>query len=75
MGTRSSSLLHNPSIFQYSRKIRVANGCGKQVSDVNRVLKKYDQMKEMMKQMEQYKKTGRMPPGMGGMGGFGGPRF
>ena len=30
----------NPSIFQYSRKIRVANGCGKQVSDVNRVLKK-----------------------------------
>ena len=66
---------HNPSIFQYSRKIRVANGCGKQVSDVNRVLKKYDQMKEMMKQMEQYKKTGRMPPGMGGMGGFGGPRF
>ncbi len=63
----------NPSIFQYSRKIRVANGCGKQVSDVNRVLKKYDQMKEMMKQMEQYKKTGRMPPGMGGMGGF--PRY
>ena len=62
----------DPSIFQYSRKIRVANGCGKQVSDVNRVLKKYDQMKDMMKQMEQYKKSGRLPPGMGG---FGGPRF
>ena len=62
----------DPSIFQYSRKIRVANGCGKQVSDVNRVLKKYEQMKEMMKQMEQYKKSGRMPPGMPpGMGGFG----
>ena len=62
----------NPSIFQYSRKIRVANGCGKQVSDVNRVLKKYEQMKEMMKQMEQYKKSGKMPPGMPpGMGGFG----
>ena len=62
----------NPSIFQYSRKIRVAKGCGKQVSDVNRVLKKYEQMKDMMKQMEQYKKSGRMPPGMPpGMGGFG----
>ena len=62
----------NPSIFQYSRKIRVAKGCGKQVSDVNRVLKKYEQMKDMMKQMEQYKKSGRMPPGMPpGMGGYG----
>ena len=63
---------HNPEIFQYSRKIRVANGCGKQVSDVNRVLKKYESMKEMMKKMEQYKKSGRMPPNMGGLGGFGG---
>ena len=62
----------NPSLFQYSRKIRVAKGCGKQVSDVNRVLKKYEQMKDMMKQMEQYKKSGRMPPGMPpGMGGYG----
>lgn len=62
----------NPSVFQYSRKIRVANGCGKQVSDVNRVLKKYEQMKDMMKQMAQYKKSGRMPPGM--PPGFGGMR-
>ena len=63
---------HNPEIFQYSRKIRVAQGSGKQVSDVNRVLKKYEQSKEMMKKMEQYRKSGKMPsggfPGMGGMG-------
>ena len=65
---------HNPEVFQYSRKIRVANGCGKQVSDVNRVLKKYEQMKEMMKKMEQYKKSGRLPPGMSGLGGMGGFR-
>ena len=63
---------HNPEIFQYSRKIRVAKGSGKQVSDVNRVLKKYESMKEMMKKMEQYKKSGKLPPGMGGLGGFGG---
>ncbi len=61
---------HNPTVFKYSRKVRVANGCGKSIADVNKVLKKYDQMKEMMKQMETYRKTGRMPPGMGGMGGF-----
>ena len=65
---------HNPEIFQYSRKIRVANGCGKQVSDVNRVLKKYESMKEMMKRMESYKKSGKLPPGMGGLGGLGGFR-
>ena len=61
----------NPDLFKYSRKIRVANGCGKTVADVNRVLKKYEQTKEMMKQMESYRKSGRMPPGgFGGMGGF-----
>lgn len=63
----------NPEVFKYSRKIRVANGSGKTVADVNRVLKKYDQMKDMMKQMENYRKSGRMPPGgFGGMGGMGG---
>ena len=61
---------HDPSLFKYSRKVRVANGCGKSLADVNKVLKKYDQMKVMMKQMEGYRKTGKMPPGMGGMGGF-----
>ena len=62
---------HKPEIFNYSRKIRVSKGSGKQVSDVNRVLKNYEQMKEMMKRMESYKKSGRMPPG-GFPGGFGG---
>ncbi len=62
---------HNPEILQYSRKIRIANGSGKQVSDVNRVIKKYESSKEMMKKMEQYRKSGKLPPGMGGFGGFG----
>ena len=62
---------HNPEILQYSRKLRIANGSGKQVSDVNRVIKKYEASKEMMKKMEQYKKSGKLPPGMGGLGGFG----
>ena len=61
----------NPAVFKYSRKQRVAEGSGKTIADVNRVLKKYEQMKETMKQMESYKKSGRLPPGgLGGMGGF-----
>lgn len=42
----------HPEILKASRKIRIAKGCAKEVSDVNYVLKKYDQMKEAMKQMK-----------------------
>lgn len=61
----------HPEILKNSRKVRIAKGCGKTNADINRLLKKYEQMQEMMKRMQQYKKTGRMPPGMNfpGMGG------
>lgn len=61
----------NPEILKNSRKVRIAKGCGKTNADINRLLKKYEQMQEMMKRFQQYKKTGRMPPGMNfpGMGG------
>lgn len=42
----------NPSILKASRKIRIANGCGMQVSDVNYVLKKYEQSKKLFKQLK-----------------------
>ena len=72
INSMTSEERHKPEIFNYSRKIRVSKGSGKQVSDVNRVLKKYEQMKQVMKQMESYKKSGRMPPGgLGGLGGMG----
>ena len=54
---------HNPDILKYSRKMRIANGSGKTPADINRMLKKYEQMKEAMKKMEAYRKSGRMPPG------------
>lgn len=59
----------NPNLFKYSRKMRVASGAGVNISDVNRLLKKYEQMKEMMKKMEAYRKSGKLPPG--GLSGFG----
>lgn len=54
---------HEPEILKFSRKNRIARGSGTSLAQINQVLKKYEQMKAMMKQMESYKKTGRMPPG------------
>ncbi len=45
----------NPDIIKASRKKRIANGCGQTVEDVNRLLKQFDQMKVMMKQMKNMK--------------------
>lgn len=41
----------NPAIINASRKRRIALGCGRQVQDVNRLLKQYEQMVKMVKQM------------------------
>lgn len=56
----------HPEILKNSRKVRIAKGAGKTNMDINRVLKKYEQMKEMTKRMNQYKKNGGrgLPPGM-----------
>ena len=40
----------NPSIINASRKQRIAQGCGMQVQDVNRLLKQFEDMQKMMKQ-------------------------
>ena len=62
----------NPSLLNSSRKKRVAAGSGTSVVDVNRVLKQFEAMQQMVKQMsgknarKMQKKMGRM----GGMGGF-----
>lgn len=41
----------NPNILKASRKKRIAAGSGQSVEDVNRLLKQFDQMKTMMKQL------------------------
>ena len=45
----------NPEIIKSSRKIRIAKGCGQKVEDVNRLLKQFEQMKDMMKKMKNFK--------------------
>ena len=41
----------NPNIINGSRRRRIAKGSGTTVEDVNRLLRQFDQMKKMMKQM------------------------
>ena len=52
----------HPEILKASRKARIAKGSGKTNADINRVLKKYEQTKEMMKQVRNYSKGGKLPP-------------
>ena len=48
-----------PEIINASRRIRIAKGCGLEVSDVNRFLKGFEDMKKMMKQMSGAGKRGK----------------
>ena len=51
----------NPEILNPSRKHRIAKGAGVDIAEVNRLVKQFEQMRKMMKQM----------PGMMGGGKFG----
>ena len=53
----------NPNIIDSSRKKRIAKGSGTSVEEINKLLKHFDQMKKLMKQMS----SGKFK----GFGGFG----
>ena len=55
----------HPEVLKYSQKTRIAKGSGKTNADVNRVLKRFETSKQMMKQMKGMRN--------GGMSPFGGP--
>lgn len=50
----------HPEILKASRKMRIANGAGVTVNDVNRLLKQYDQMAEGMKKFKKMGPLGAM---------------
>jgi signal recognition particle subunit SRP54 len=56
-----------PDVLNGSRKARVAAGSGTQVQDVNQLVKRFLDMRKMMKQ---FGKLGNMASGMSGMGGL-----
>ncbi len=55
----------NPALLNPSRKRRIAQGAGVDIAEVNRLVKQFEQMKKLMKQM----------PGMGKRGGRRGGMF
>ena len=76
---------NNHKIIDASRKTRIARGSGSTISDVNGLIRQYEQMKKMMAQMNRgglfSKLAGKAMGGMGGglggllgggMGGLGG---
>ena len=64
----------NPAILNSSRKKRIAAGSGTQVVDVNRLLKQFEQMQQLTKQMAGMA-GGKMARRMGRMGKFKGFPF
>jgi signal recognition particle subunit SRP54 len=58
-----------PNILNAKRRIRIANGSGVKVAEVNNLLKRFNQMQGMMKKMGKMQK---MLGKMGGLGGLGG---
>jgi signal recognition particle subunit SRP54 len=54
----------NPSILNSSRKKRIAVGCGMQVVDINRMLKQFDMMQQMAKQMSRQMSGGKRKFGL-----------
>ena len=62
----------NPSIINFSRKKRIAAGCGLSVEQVNKLLKQFESMQKLTKQLSgmargKGKKKRRGFPGFGGM--------
>jgi signal recognition particle subunit SRP54 len=67
--TRVQAIIHSmtpherrhPEVLNASRKKRIARGSGSQVSDINRLLKRFEEAKTMLKKMK--KLGGRLPQG------------
>jgi signal recognition particle subunit SRP54 len=70
-----------PDLIKATRKRRIAAGAGVQVQEVNRLLKEFEQMQDMMKKMKggglmkMMKKLGGGGGPFGGMGGGGMPKM
>ena len=65
----------NPACLNHSRKRRIAAGSGVKVEEINRLLKQFEMMNQMMKQFSgpgASRKLKRMGGKFGGLGGFGG---
>ena len=61
----------NPSIINFSRKKRIAAGCGLSVEQVNKLLKQFEAMQKMTKQLTSMARSkGKKRRGFPGLGNF-----
>ena len=51
----------NPDMINSSRKERIAKGCGQPVTEVNKLLKQFEQSRKVMKQLGNIDPTTGMP--------------
>jgi signal recognition particle subunit SRP54 len=51
----------NPDSLTQSRRLRIAKGSGKDIGDVNAFMKQFEQMKQMMKMMNNMPMGGKFP--------------
>ena len=54
---------NNPDLIDGSRRKRIAKGAGKDISEVNAFMKQFEQMRDMMKNMDKMNMFGKMMPG------------
>ena len=54
----------NPDLIDANRKKRIAKGAGKDLAELNAFMKQFEQMRDMMKNMNKMSMLGKMMPGM-----------
>lgn len=59
----------HPEVITPARRKRIAAGAGKDISEMNAFMKQFEQMRDMMKQMNKFKGMGMNIPGMPAMPG------
>ncbi len=67
IGSMTVKERRTPDLIKASRKRRIAAGSGTTVQDVNRLLKQYDDMADMMKRMKKLGQKGLMRQGIGAL--------
>ena len=61
---------NNPKLMNPSRKRRIARGSGTDIAEVNRIVKQFEQMQKLMKQMKGMQKHGGLGRVFGGRTGM-----
>ncbi|GAB3249658.1 signal recognition particle protein [Larkinella harenae] len=60
IGSMTPKERERPDIIDGNRKKRIANGSGTSIQEVNNLLKQFDEMRKMMKKMNQMQSSGKL---------------